>query len=161
MIKRAILNLRHKPKPVRDRIALGIASGVTALVVMVWMYHLPTKLASITEKSQKSGEERGFASLFSEVGDQIATVKESFSDVTAENGESASGTNPNLIEGYEEYWPERSVEKTVVTSSSTEPETVSEDKSSIKVEAGGQTLETGRAVRISTTSATSVSSDVN
>jgi len=78
MIKRFLRNLRQKPKGVRDNIALGIAGTFTAIVFMVWLHHFPSKAAVLTSQEQtKADEKPGFAGIFGDFKEQLASLKES------------------------------------------------------------------------------------
>ena len=72
MIRRWIQELRHKPKPVRDRVALSIAGSATAFVFLAWLYVTPGKLGEVaTEVREQPGT---FSLLFDRVREQTAAV---------------------------------------------------------------------------------------
>lgn len=77
MLRRLIRNIRQKPKPVRDHIALGVAGIFTALIFTVWLYHTPAKFSSVAEDQKPAEDTSGFADLFGRMKDQWASVKES------------------------------------------------------------------------------------
>ena len=72
MIRRWIQELRHKPKPVRDRVALSIAGSATAFVFLAWLYVTPGKIGEVaTEVREQPGT---FSLLFDRVREQTAAV---------------------------------------------------------------------------------------
>ncbi|MCA9355395.1 hypothetical protein KC865_02480 [Candidatus Kaiserbacteria bacterium] len=75
MIKRLIRAIRRKPKGVRDNIALSIAGSFTAVVFMVWLYHMPARNAALVEL-QNDDSSPGFFKMFQGVEGQISAVKE-------------------------------------------------------------------------------------
>lgn len=84
MIKRLLRSIRQKPKNTRDTIALAIAGSVTAVVLLAWVYNVPTKYATIEEKHAESeAAAPGFSQFFDEIGDQITEVKASIKESIA------------------------------------------------------------------------------
>lgn len=91
MLKRLLINIRQKPKPVRDNIALAIAGVFTAVVCTVWIFNAPSKYsASINNSQSEEDKSPGFADIFSNIGQQFATVKESVVDSAPEIREKES-----------------------------------------------------------------------
>lgn len=85
MLKRFLRNLRQKPKPVRDQIALGAAGVFTAAVFVVWVYHFPNQISSQGAEAQKNLEASpGFSQFFSSFKEQFSAAKESFFEVVEE-----------------------------------------------------------------------------
>jgi hypothetical protein len=83
MIKHFLRRLRQQPKSTRDNIALVIAGSLSGVVAMVWLYHAPVKIGEGTA-GMVSGDENsqpGFMNMFSDFSSQMATVKESFTEV--------------------------------------------------------------------------------
>jgi len=72
MLRRWVQELRHKPKPVRDRVALSIAGSATAFVFLAWLYVTPGKIGEVaTEVREQPGT---FSLLFDRVREQTAAV---------------------------------------------------------------------------------------
>ena len=72
MLRRWVQELRHKPKPVRDRVALSIAGSATAFVFLSWLYVTPGKIGEVaTEVREQPGT---FSLLFDRVREQTAAV---------------------------------------------------------------------------------------
>lgn len=87
MIRSLIGKIRRQPKAVRNNIAFGIAGTFTACVFMVWAYQLPSRLSEVTEVTGGAEEVGIFSQIFDQLGEQVATVKESFPDNAVEEGE--------------------------------------------------------------------------
>jgi len=79
MIRRLIRNIRSKPKPVRDNIAMVIAGVFTFAVFSVWMYHSPARFVSLSGDSTLTPDESGFSGFFDQVSGQFASLKEAVS----------------------------------------------------------------------------------
>ncbi len=81
MLGKLIRTIRKKPKPVRDNIALSIASGFTIVILGFWAYHLPSRLqvSEIVPTESTSA----FSTFFDTAKDQFATVRESMRESTA------------------------------------------------------------------------------
>lgn len=106
MIRRLLTNLRQKPKPVRDKIALGIAGSFTAAVFFVWIYQM--SLGSEAGSENQNGDEPRLISQFiDDVKGQVSavtdSVREASPDEATSSGTSTSedavlqGGNPNSI----------------------------------------------------------------
>lgn len=78
MLKKFILKLRHKPKPVRDRVALLGATVFTSIIFVVWLYHAPARHAAIEARNLDSvaNQSPGFSELFSTLGETMSSIKE-------------------------------------------------------------------------------------
>ena len=81
MIKRLLKTVRRQPKAVRDKIAMGLAGVFTALVATVWLYGSPDRFSASSELSTTESPP-AFSQFFSNIGDQLAAVKESLSTST-------------------------------------------------------------------------------
>lgn len=78
MLKRIIVSLRQKPKPIRDRIALIGAISFTVIIFMIWLYHAPTRQAAVELQNADSvaNQPPGFSELFSAFGEAASSIKE-------------------------------------------------------------------------------------
>jgi hypothetical protein len=85
MLKRLIRSIRKQPKGTRDSIAMGIAVSFTAVVFIVWGYHMPARMSSITEKSADD-ETPSFSQLFFDFKNQATVIKTSVNEVVETNG---------------------------------------------------------------------------
>ena len=134
MIRRWIQELRHKPKPVRDRVALSIAGSATAFVFLSWLYVTPGKLGEVaTEVREQPGT---FSLLFDRVREQTAAVVDG---VNAFNRDAAENNEEIMV-------PTSTMSHTLNTAAATSTTTAS---SSIP------TTNNTRAIRIATTTASS------
>lgn len=77
MLSSLIRRLRRQPEPVREQVALWSAGGLTALVALVWLYHVPQQAAPITQEGAASSQ--AFSQFVSEAGSQLSAVREVFS----------------------------------------------------------------------------------
>lgn len=111
MFRRFIKNIRQQPKATRDKIAISIAGGFTACIVAIWLYHMPSRLASITESADDNESPPAFSQFFNEIGDQFSTVKEAIS----ENSEDEAGSEEVAAElSYDQF---KKVGENIATSS--------------------------------------------
>lgn len=91
MIRKLLTNIRQKPKPVRDKIALGIASGFTAVIFVVWIFQMSIGTDALNENL--NGEESDLITQFiDDVKGQVASVTDSVKEV-APNEAAYSGTS--------------------------------------------------------------------
>lgn len=88
MVKRLIKKIRRQSRETRDKVALGAAVAVTAVVFMVWAYHMPARHTTLAEQSAPD-DSPGFFSVFSSAKEQVAEVRESLSSVTNATTETA------------------------------------------------------------------------
>jgi len=85
MIKRLIRNIRQKPKSTRDAIALGGSAVFSLLILTIWIYNTPSRMAAIESSYETGGESEGssFGSLFSGIKDQFASAIDSIDLATS------------------------------------------------------------------------------
>jgi hypothetical protein len=74
MLARFFKHTRRQPKHVRDRYALGLASGFMSIIVLMWLI-LPGSSSNDAEKQTEDGY-RPFATLFEAIGGQFATARD-------------------------------------------------------------------------------------
>ena len=72
--------LRKQPKSVRDRYAFGVATGVTALVAVIWMVSLPARLGNseggtVVRNPDEPSLTEQLSELRNFVGDSIDSVQ--------------------------------------------------------------------------------------
>lgn len=114
MLRRFITQLRHKPKAVRDNIALGVAGSMTAVVVLAWVLVTPENISTVASEARK--QPGTFATLFNQIKEQTATVVESVTAVkTAVDEEVAEEATPVATSS-----ESASVENSTITSTSTQ-----------------------------------------
>jgi hypothetical protein len=79
-----LTKLRQKPKHVRDNIAFGVASGVTAIVALflVFAVHGPTV---VEEVANEDNSPRFFQTLVNQAKEQVAASRSSMNSVQEEN----------------------------------------------------------------------------
>jgi len=80
MLRKLIGNIRRQPKRTRDNVALGVASTVTFVVALVWVFNAPTMFSGLTGVGETAKKEGGFLDTISE---QTAAVKDAFSSESA------------------------------------------------------------------------------
>lgn len=85
MLKKYIVNLRHKPKPVRDRVALLCASVFTAMVFTVWLYHAPARYAAIEAQNLDTvaNQSPGFSELLGNLKEAASSLKETINSASS------------------------------------------------------------------------------
>ncbi|MCA9360726.1 hypothetical protein H6785_01875 [Candidatus Nomurabacteria bacterium] len=105
MIKSLLRNIRQRSKSSRDNIAFSLAALFTALIFTVWLSQAPARYAAIDKRhgqSEPSEESRspGFASFFSDVRKQVASLKSSViaEEETSVTEEPVSDTSSIYIE---------------------------------------------------------------
>jgi hypothetical protein len=84
VIRRLLKNLRQKPKATRDSIAFSVAGSFTAIIFVVWLYQLPSRIDQM--KSEHEGGQSGFAQLFTSIKDQFGTGEEVVTEDEIEGG---------------------------------------------------------------------------
>lgn len=77
MLAPLVRRLRRQPKHVREQVALWSAGGVTALIALVWLYHVPQQAAPIAQPGAERTQ--AFSQFLSEAGSQLSAVREAFS----------------------------------------------------------------------------------
>jgi hypothetical protein len=103
MIKRLINIVRNQPNEAKDKIALGVAGGFTAIVFVIWAYHLPARMESMNA-SEKDSSSPAFSQLISEVkevfssdearGDEV-DLMEALNIIASSSAESDNLANVN------------------------------------------------------------------
>lgn len=127
MIRSFLLKLRHKPKVVRDQVALMFAGGFTFVIFAIWAFTIPSQFSG-TQQTQSASLFSGIKDYF---GDDIEALDEIVTDVTESvppTTETTSEDEANL----ENYLPTQFGQATTV--------------------ATGSNVSTERTVRIATTS---------
>lgn len=141
MIKSFIRNIRRQPKWKRDNIAFGIAGTFTAVIFVVWLYHMPARISAISNKSSDDKSSASFSQLFSEVKSQASTIKASVS------GNTDVKNNNDVIEAENNFSSDTNSSSETTNSSST-----SQVVASSSLQLSSSTL---REARIATTSSSS------
>ncbi len=72
--------IRQKPKEVRDQYAFGIAIAVTTAIAVPWLFNLSDRLNSASDQTTEEGE-AVFSSFFTEAGDRLSNVTDSFDSI--------------------------------------------------------------------------------
>lgn len=91
MLRRWVQKLRHKPKSVRDNIALGVAGSITAAILLAWVFVTPEKIGTVADSSEdRPGT---FSLLFDRIKDQTASIADSFNSVVNVAEEQSADTS--------------------------------------------------------------------
>jgi len=75
-----IERLREKPHPVRKRMAFFVASGVTGVVVLAWVFTLPAHIASFSLSGGDLKEKTGMGAFGEAVSKSTNTLQENLGD---------------------------------------------------------------------------------
>ena len=90
-----LYNIQKKPKHVRQKYALGFASGFTALVAVVWFMNSVVHNPVLGDGMNDFGEGgKTFTNLFKQSKEQLANINDSIKEDSAEDL-SASTTKEN------------------------------------------------------------------
>lgn len=132
MLRHWIHNLRRKPKAARERIAVGVAGGVTSLTLVVWlMTSAPTGETFATIVADSEEATGAFSVIFEQIQEQTASVFEAVPEApTTTESTTSSEAIASLLE-----LTATTTTETEATATTSEPAT------------------TPRVVRIATTSA--------
>jgi hypothetical protein len=81
-MRRWLIKQRTKPKHVRDNIAFGFASGVTALALVGWFVLLPAN-DIFNEDMSVDPTPEAFSTFVDQIGKQVAGVRDSFTSLSS------------------------------------------------------------------------------
>jgi hypothetical protein len=90
-MKHWLISLRKKPKHVRENIAFGAATTLTAAVFVVWLFS--AKGITAPQKLATNETPKAFGMFLDQLQEQVATVKEAISTSTA----ASSATTPPSV----------------------------------------------------------------
>tara|TARA_B100000508_G_scaffold140846_2_gene143820 strand:- start:2640 stop:3101 length:462 start_codon:yes stop_codon:yes gene_type:complete len=145
MLKRLVVKARNQPRQTRDRYAFSVAVGFTAVIAMVWLYHAPSRIIGSMDGAAEGV--KPFTSFLDQIGDQVATVKESLPDTNNVDGvfSATTSSEDRTWSTPEEYrgWSLRNV-----------PTTTSETAASTSASSTPGVVDTTQTIRIVTTSST-------
>lgn len=98
-ISEYIEELRKKPEPVRQRIAFGVATGVTGLIAVVWMTTLATSgTLAIKSTGTTLGGGPGSATIVDELAKPVSSMSNLMGAVGAAFGATSTEAALNIIE---------------------------------------------------------------
>jgi len=87
MLKRAIRNIRRKPKAVRDQYALWVAVIFTAIIIIIWFATVSSRFASVTDTSPEDAavpvqEPESFTDMIGGLREEIQNISQASSSQT-------------------------------------------------------------------------------
>jgi hypothetical protein len=82
-MRKVLQHIHRQPKAVRNQYAFAFASTFVGAVALIWVISLPSKLAPLADAVKEEGS-GSFSTLFDQVGDQIATVKQTINEAKDE-----------------------------------------------------------------------------
>jgi hypothetical protein len=85
-MRRLVRSLQKKPRATRNRIAFTSAGVIAGVVLLVWLYHIPSRLAEMAIDTGDVPDNQQ-AGLF----EQISELESPFSNVTDEKGPAEAG----------------------------------------------------------------------
>lgn len=149
MIRKTILKIRRQPKYVRNNIAMGLAGSFTAVVFVIWAYHIPSQLDEID--NGKNANENGLMSQFMDnVGKQVSSIKDAIPENLENITEVESSEDSSVRQSDRSHQILEASSTSVSVNQVASGTTAVEDSLDLDIQTDNQ-----RAVRIVTTKATS------
>ena len=141
MIRRWIQSLRHKPKAVRDNVAVSAAGGITAVVLVAWLIITPSRVETIAEGAKE--QSGAFSLIVGRIKNQTAAI--------ADNAREFSAVTDELVAPEEERRGNTSATSSLVASSTASTSSESSFKVSATTTSSSTEPVMPRTVRIATT----------